>query len=118
MGKPPAADAIRDVIGRYFDRVRAGDTAGLADLFAPDAVIDYRDGAIVRGVEEVRAHFGRTVTDDRPPAVEVTSCMIDSPRCATEIHALYDRSQRERHAVDVFTFDDEVRISRLTVYWR
>jgi len=63
-------EAIRDLAVRYASGVWRKDIAAVADLFAPDGVMDTGTGDPMRGRDAIRATYERTfATDDFFPFV-------------------------------------------------
>jgi|SRR5579884_2349894 len=67
-GREPAMEP-EELSQRFVERARAGDAEGLAELYAPDAVLGYPPGQVTVGREAIRAVFERMLA--RPPAFEV-----------------------------------------------
>lgn len=92
-------DRVREV----FTRVRNGDRS-VADLYAPDAVVEFGDGNRVEGREAIRGFYGAAIDKVAPkPEVEV---VVEVPGYQLAIVNVPTAAGRQR-AVDLFQLGDE-----------
>lgn len=70
-----AHEQIRNLLGRYCERMDAGDFAGLAELFADATLADEHGNVFAAGADEVRAMWERQTIlyDERPRTRHVTA---------------------------------------------
>ncbi|HZU18471.1 MAG TPA: SgcJ/EcaC family oxidoreductase [Candidatus Dormibacteraeota bacterium] len=61
IGRQPAMEP-EELSQRFVEQARAGDAEGLAELYAPDAVLAYPPGQVTVGREAIRAVFERMLT--------------------------------------------------------
>lgn len=63
-----AADAIRNLLGEYCERIDAGDFAGVGDLFAHGALADEHGNELARGAGAVEGFYtaGTRLHDGSP----------------------------------------------------
>ena len=75
-----AADAIRNLLGAYCERIDAGDFAGVGWLFAHGALADGEGRELARGAEAVEAFYaaGTRLHDGSPRTKHlVTNVILD-----------------------------------------
>ena len=75
-----AADAIRNLLGEYCERIDAGDFAGVGQLFAHGALADQHGNELARGAGPVEAFYaGGTLRHDGSPRTKhlVTNVVLD-----------------------------------------
>ncbi|MDQ1375016.1 MAG: hypothetical protein QOJ09_2354, partial [Actinomycetota bacterium] len=75
-------DRIRNLLGRYCDRIDAGDFAAVGELFASGCVADEHGTELARGTEAVAAFFASAARlDDGSPRTKhlVLNSVIDDP---------------------------------------
>jgi steroid delta-isomerase len=119
----PSADHIRTIADRYAALVTAHDAAGVADLYADDAMVEDPAGsAPLVGRAEILAFYQAAIARARPERVVVTGPVRVLADGSTAAVPLQSRSTRDGRAVgvdiiDIFTFDDEGRISSMRAYW-
>jgi steroid delta-isomerase len=119
----PSADRIRAVAERYAAFVTAHDAAGVAGLYADDAMVEDPAGsAPLVGRAEILAFYQAAIARARPERVVVTGPVRVLADGSTAAVPLQSRSTRDGRAVgvdiiDIFTFDDEGRISSMRAYW-
>ena len=101
------ADRVREV----FHRVAAGDNR-VADLYAPDGVIQYGAHDLVEGREAIRAFYQAQIDTIRPQPV-VGSVFEQPPRFVA--HVQVPTSEGHRRALDLFTLGDD-GIERLEIF--
>lgn len=101
------ADRVREV----FRRVAAGDV-GVADLYAPDAVIQYSAGDVVEGREAIR-EFYRSQIHTIAPRPSVEAVLEQHPRYVAIVNV--PTGDGFRRAADHFTLGDE-GIVRLEIF--
>jgi hypothetical protein len=101
------ADRVREV----FRRVAAGDV-GVADLYAPDAVIQYSSDAVVEGREAIREFYRLQIFSIAPqPSVEAV--LEQHPRYVAIVNV--PTGDGFRRAADHFTLGDD-GIERLEIF--
>ena len=85
---------IHQLLGRYGHTIDQGRWDEFADLFVPEASIDYQGGSgrtIVQGRDEVVAWF-RSVEAANPPAHHVTNIVVDDqadPAGRVDVHSKF-----------------------------
>ena len=69
------AKTPEDLTRLYVERANAGDAAGMAALYEPDAVVAYPTGELTGGREALRAVFAELVRrmPNRPPEAPLTT---------------------------------------------
>jgi len=100
-----------DRVREFFARVRNGD-AGVADLYAADALLTYPGGGRIQGREAIRRFYEQTIATVHPqPQVEA---ILEAPPFYV---AILDVSTTEgrRRVLDLFELDDG-GIRRLEVF--
>jgi len=108
--EPAGADRVRTV----FARVAAGDR-GVADLYAPDGVIEFGDHGRVEGREAIRAFYGQAIDALHPqPAVQLV--LEEAAPLYVAIVDVPTDGDRQR-AVDLFELGDD-GIRRLEMFTR
>jgi steroid delta-isomerase len=119
----PSADRIRAVAERYAAFVTAHDAAGVAGLYADDAMVEDPAGSTpLVGRAEILAFYEAAIARARPERVAVTGPVRILADGSTAAVPLQSRSTRDGRAVavdiiDIFTFDDEGRITSMRAYW-
>ena len=63
-----ARESIRDIVTRYHSNGDTGRYDQVVELFAPDAVVESREGPTWTGKEEIRAFLTRAQNSARPEA--------------------------------------------------
>jgi len=117
----PDAKDIERVFEEYAAAWSRGDVDGVAALFAPDAVVhDPVDGPAVEGLDNIRAFFAEFGAPVR--AIRVAGPVHISADCrhaAARMDAEAELGEGSTlvEALDVFTFDDEGRITTMNAYW-
>jgi steroid Delta-isomerase len=111
-----AGTDARSVAAAYMDRINAKDVEGLLDLFADDCVLQPPTGTTERGKEAARAFYGGLVI---PAGITMhpSRYVAEGSSCAVELEARRDGAEPMR-IIDVFTVDDDGRITDLVVYQR
>jgi hypothetical protein len=100
-------DRVREV----FRRVAAGDV-GVADLYAPDAVIQYSSDAVVEGRDAIREFYRLQILSIAPqPSVEAV--LEQHPRYVAIVNV--PTGDGFRRAADHFTLGDD-GIERLEIF--
>jgi hypothetical protein len=102
-----------DRVHAVFARVAAGDTS-VADLYAPDAVIEFGSGSSVEGREAIRAFYEKSI-DATHPKPQVRR-LLEHPPLYVAILDVPTDGGRQR-VVDVFEVGVE-GIERLEIFSR
>ncbi len=115
---PPTAPSDEPVgadrVGAVFARVAAGDCS-VADLYAPDGVIEFGDRGRVEGREAIRAFYGQAIDALHPkPAVELV--LEEAAPLYVAIVDVPTDGDRQR-AVDLFELGDD-GIRKLEMFTR
>jgi hypothetical protein len=100
------ADRVREV----FARVKAGDNR-VADLYAEEGEL-HAGGHVVRGREDIRAFYQRTI-DTMHPQPEVRQVLQSDDLFIAVVHVPTDRGDMD--AIDLFELGDE-GIRRLVIF--
>jgi hypothetical protein len=109
MNDPDLVGAAR--VREVFRRVAAGD-ASAADLYAPDAVIQYSGDAVVEGRDAIRAFYAMQI-DTIAPQPSVEAVLEQHPRYVAIVNV--PTGDGFRRAADHFTLGDE-GIERLEIF--
>jgi SnoaL-like domain len=117
----PSSD-IQSTLDAYFDGINSERYGDVAALFAPAGELQAPGAGVVRGRAAIENYFRAALSPYPQHRDEPTRILIaDRDRAATvEIHyagALASGFAIEFDAVDVFDFDDEGRITRLTSWY-
>jgi steroid Delta-isomerase len=113
-------EQIRATVNGYVAAYKANDREALLALFAPDAEwIDPVGTPMHHGRDGVGAFWdmSRTMADSielRPVHIHVCA---NEAALVMEIHSVVGGAGLVLDAVDIFTFDDEARITTGKAYW-
>jgi steroid delta-isomerase len=120
----PSPEAMRATLRRYIELVRANDVEGLLGLFADgisvEDPVDGPPGSHVVGGDAVAAFFRKGFARSRPAPTPSGPIVTTGGREAAMPFTLrleLGGVAHEIDVVDVMTFDDDGRITRLRAYW-
>jgi ketosteroid isomerase-like protein len=111
---------INSTLSAYFDGINSERYGDVAALFAPDAELRAPGTPVLRGRTEVERYYRAALGPYPQHRDEPTRILIADRTATVEIHfkgALASGASMEFDAVDVFDFDDEGRIVRLTSWY-
>lgn len=103
----------------YVRRLNSGNYADIVELFA-DAAVFCGQGVEIRGKEAIARFYPSAITRLSPSRVEISNRIESGNSCSVELDATYETDDGPYHsyANDIFTVDDDGRITRLAVYVR
>ena len=104
----------------YFDGINREDYAAVAALFHPDGEMLAPGAGVRRGAAEIESYFQDALRPYPEHLDDPTRFIHAGPTVTVEIHftgAVAGGDRLEFDAVDVFDFDDEGRIVRLTSWY-
>jgi len=114
----PNPDEIRKTMHAYLERLSAGDTDGVLELYGDDPTVeDPVGGAVQQGREAVRTFYaaaGANLT------VELTGPIrVAGNECAMPMLAEVDLGDRKMYidVIDVMELDDAGRITSMRAFW-
>jgi len=100
----------------YISRVNERDLDGLADLFAPDALLLAAGGQRLEGKDAIRAFYESTVLPSAP-SVRGVHFVQQEASCVMELEATTSAAPGlVARLVDVLTVGGDGRIVRLAIY--
>jgi len=114
----PTPEEIRSVVDSYVKMMCDSDIDGILALYADDATAeDPAGGKVQHGLEELRNFYAGTA-----PALHVElngPVCVSGRECAFLLLAELTLGDTKQYldATDVFTFNDEGKISSMRAYW-
>ncbi len=111
---------IQAALSAYFDGINSERYGDVGDLFAPEGELKAPGTDSLRGPKEVETYFTAALGPYPEHRDTPTRILISGSTATVEIHyqgALADGAEIEFDAVDVFDFDDDGLISRLTSWY-
>ncbi len=114
----PTPEEIRSVVDSYVEMMCKSDIDGILALYAEDATAeDPAGGKIQNGIEELRSFYAGTA-----PALHVElngPVCVAGRECAFLLLAELTLGDAKQYldATDVFTFNDEGKITSMRAYW-
>ena len=111
------ANHIRAVFARYCELVTRGDCEAIAQLYAPDAIVEDPVGAAPhRGRDAIREFYRASAGAVRLELEGRVRVAADAGAAAMIARPLADPSLRIE-TLDVMTFDDAGLITSMRAYW-
>lgn len=103
----------------YVRRLNSGNYADIVELFADSAVF-CGQGVELHGKDAIARFYPSAITRLSPSRVEIANRIESGNSCSVELEATYetDDGSYRNYANDIFSVDDEGRITRLAVYVR
>lgn len=111
---------IQSALTAYFDGINSERYGDVGALFAPDGELKAPGSRWLRGPSEVETYFAAALAPYPEHSDTPTRILVSGNTATVEIHfkgALAGGPAIEFDAVDVFDFDDEGRITRLTSWY-
>jgi ketosteroid isomerase-like protein len=111
---------IDSTLGAYFDGMNSERYDDVAALFTDDAELQAPGSALRHGRSEVEDYYRAALRPYPEHRDEPTRVLVADRTATVEIHftgALASGARLEFDAVDVFDFDDDGRISRLSSWY-
>jgi steroid delta-isomerase len=114
----PTPEEIRKVVHSYAEMMCKSDIDGILALYAEDATVeDPAGGEIQRGKEALRNFYSLAA-----PALQVElngPICVSGAQCAFLVLAEFTMGEVKRYldATDVFTFDDDGKITSMRAFW-
>lgn len=111
---------IHAALSAYFAGINSERYGDVGALFAPHGELKAPGSRLLRGPKEVETYFSAALGPYPEHLDEPTRILVCGRTATVEIHfrgALGGGAAIEFDAVDVFDFDDEGRISRLTSWY-
>lgn len=111
---------IQAALSAYFDGINSERYGEVGALFAPDGVLKAPGSDWRRGPKEVETYFTAALGPYPEHLDTPTRILISGSTATVEIHykgALASGAEIEFDAVDVFDFDDDGLVTRLTSWY-
>jgi ketosteroid isomerase-like protein len=111
---------IERAVQAYFDGVNGERYADVGALFAPDGELRAPGVDVRRGPDEISSYFAAALRNYPEHFDDPVRIVVAGPTVLVEIHytgRLASGAKIEFDAVDVFDFDDQDRIARLSSWY-
>lgn len=116
-----SADQMRWAFEQYTARLSAGDADGVVELFADDAWIEDPLGTPRKQGRADLLAFYRTAIERAAPTVILTGPVrvssVSEAAAPLRSRSNFGGSPKELDIIDVFSFDDEGRITSMRAFW-
>jgi hypothetical protein len=121
---------IADLMNRYAEAVRLGSAATMSECFSDDASIDYGEGSLVCGREQILGYFAAMLAAAAPAALDerlastpfVSNVAIeldgDDARCESTVLAIHAGLRGGRGVVVVRGTRNDDALVRTSAGWR
>jgi steroid delta-isomerase len=112
---------MRQAFERYTSLLSAGDADGVAALFSDDAWIEDPLGAPRHTGRDAILAFYRGAVERAHPEVRLTGSVrvstVDEAAAPMQSRSNYGGSPKEIDIIDVFSFDEEGRVTSMRAFW-
>jgi ketosteroid isomerase-like protein len=115
-----AGSNIQSTLDAYFDGINSERYADVAALFAAETELQAPGAGVLRGRDGVESYYAAALGPYPEHRDEPTRVLISGRTATVEIHfkgALASGAEIEFDAVDVFDFDDDGKITRLSSWY-
>ncbi|MFD2470360.1 nuclear transport factor 2 family protein [Amycolatopsis silviterrae] len=114
----PTTDKITDAVAEYARRLKAGDPARIAALYAEDATVEDPAGSAVRKGREAIAAFYAEL-DGLALTAELLTVRASGDTAAFHLRVVTttDEFVSSIEPIDVMTFDEQGRITSMRAIW-